>query len=115
MGAIGQQRHGVIGQAAGDLHAHEHGGDNRRPFGLGFGAGVTLAQKDVVTGPHTMIVRLFGLMAVVMPMMVVVMTVRVIVAMVMGMTVRMPFVGVLVMGMIVRHGASLACCRCKIS
>jgi len=88
----------VIGQAAGDLHAHEHRGNNRGPFGLGFGAGMALAQKDMVFGPDAVVVRLFGNMAVIMTMMMV-------------MAVMIVAMVVTVQGVIVRHGASLACYR----
>ena len=106
MSAIGQKRHGVIGKAADDLHAHEHSGNNRRPFGASLGAGMTLAQEDMVAGPDAMVVWLFGIMimAVIVPMVMVMIAML----MVMGMTVRMP-----IQGVVVRHGVSLARCQCK--
>ena len=73
MGAVGQQRHGVIGQAADDLDRHEQGRDNGGPFGAGFGAGMALAQKDMVLCPDAVIVcgRLMR-MAVIMAMIMIV-------------------------------------------
>ena len=99
MGAIGQKRHGVIGKATGDLHAHEDGGNNRGPFGAGFGAGMALTQKHMVAGPDAMVVWLLGIMTVLMAMMMVMAVM--IVVMVMGMTMRMI---VTAQGVIVRHG-----------
>jgi hypothetical protein len=106
MSAIGQKRHGVIGKAAENLHAHKYGGNNRGPFGAGLGAGMTLAQEDMVAGPNAMVMWLFGItrMAVIMLMVMVMIAMP----MVMGMTARMP-----IQGVVVRHGGSLARCQCK--
>ena len=74
MGAIGEQRHGVIGKPADDLHHHEKGGDDGGPFGAGLGMAVALAQKDMVAGPDAVTMSIFlrllvaMRMAVVMPM-----------------------------------------------
>jgi hypothetical protein len=98
MGAIGQKRHGVIGKAADDLHAHEYGGNNRRPFGAGLGAGVALTQEDMVAGPDAMVMWLFGIMRVAMIVIMPMLMVMIAMLMVMGMTVRMP-----IQGVVVRH------------
>jgi hypothetical protein len=95
MGAIGQQRHGVIGKAADDLDHHEDGGDDGRPFGAGLGAGMPAAQKDVIARPDAVVVGACGLI------MVMVMIV------IMGMPMCV-IVKAVPMGMIVRHGDSLA-------
>jgi hypothetical protein len=111
MGAVGKKRHGVIGQPASDLDAHEHGSNNRRPLGFGFSAGMALTQEHMVAGPDAMIMRLFGhTIMVVMTMIVVMMMIMAMVIVAVGMTVRMP-----VQGVVVRHGASLARYRHKIS
>ena len=77
--AVGQKRHGMIGKAADDLHAHEDGGNNRRPFGAGFRPGMALAQEHMVMGPDAMVVWLFGIMVVVMMMIMPMMVVMVVV------------------------------------
>lgn len=119
MRAIGQKRHRVVRKPADNLHAHEYGGNNRRPFGFGFGAGMSLAQEHMIAGPDAVIVRLFGntamtvMVVIVMPMTgmtVIMMMIMAMMIVAMGMTVRMP-----VQGVIVRHDASLARYRCKIS
>jgi hypothetical protein len=71
---------------------------------------MTLTQEDVIAGPDAMVMWFFGIMrmAVIMPMIVTVIMSMVMIAMLMGMTVRMP-----IQGVIVRHGASLACYQRK--
>src|SRR6201999_2497211 len=89
--AIGQKRHGVIGEAADDLDHHEKGGDDGGPFGAGLRARMAFTQEDMIACPYTMIVRCAA------PIMVVVMIVL--------MPMPMP---VTVQGVIVRHDTSLA-------
>ena len=55
MDAIGQQRHGMIKQAARDLDQHEQGRHRGGKLGLIFRAAVTGAQKDMVAGPGAMV------------------------------------------------------------
>jgi hypothetical protein len=76
---------------------------------------MALPQKQVIAGPDSMIMWLFGIMAVtvVMPvivvmMMIMVMAVMVVVAVIMGMIVPAYCV-------VMCHDHSLACWRCKIS
>jgi hypothetical protein len=85
----------MIGKAADDLDHHEDGGDDGRPFGACLGAGMAAAQKDVVTRPDAVVVRACG------PIMMMAMIV------VMGMPMCV-IVKPVPMGMIVRHGDSLA-------
>src|SRR5581483_12219845 len=101
MGAVGQKRHGVVGKAADDLDHHEQGRDDGGPFGARLSAGMTAAQKDMVARPDAMGMGIGGVIMVVM-----------IVVMGMAMTV---IVKAVPMGMIVRHGASLARSRRKIA
>ena len=112
MRAVGQKRHGMIGKAADDLHAHEYGGNNRRPFRAGFRPGMTLAQEHVIAGPDAVIVWLFGIMVVVvlmiMPTMVVMAVIMMAVVMIMGVIVT-------AQGMVMCHRRSLARYQRKIS
>jgi hypothetical protein len=68
-------------------------------------------QEHMVAGPDAMVMRLFGhMITVMMTMIVVMMMIMAMVIMAAGMAVRMP-----VQGVVVRHGASLARYRRKIS
>jgi hypothetical protein len=80
---------------------------------------MALPQKQVIAGPDSMIMWLFGIMAVtvVMPVIVVMMMI-----MVMAVMVAVAVIIAVIMGMIVTaycvvmcHDHSLACWRCKIS
>lgn len=99
VGAVGQKRHGTIGKAADDLHAHEDGGNDRRPFGTGFGPGMALAQEHMVTGPDAMVVGRFGGVVMIAVMTMVLMAL-VVAVMAVRMTMRMI---VTVQGVVVRH------------
>ena len=97
MRAVSQQRHGVIGKAARDLHDHEQGGDDGRPFGARLGAGMPAAQKDMVTSPDAVVVGTGGLIMMM--------------AMIMGMTMVVPMgmpVRMIMKAVVVGHGVSLA-------
>src|SRR3954469_16366814 len=97
MGAVGEQRHGVIGKAADDLHHHEHCRDDGGPFGACLGPGMALAQKDMVAGPDAVIVILMG--------MVVAVIMTVIMFMIVVMSMRVPMRG---QSVIVRHKTQLS-------
>jgi hypothetical protein len=111
MGAVGQQRHGVIGKAASNLHTHEHSGDDGGPFGAGLGAGMSFAKEDMVAGPDAMVMRPALVCRPVL--MVVIMAVPMVV--IMGMPMRVPMtVPMTVQCVVVRHDASLALNRRKV-
>lgn len=63
---------------------------------------MALAEKDMIAGPHAVIVRLFGPPMIVPMVMVVIMAMMVVTIVVVAVT--MIVQGVPVMGMIVRHG-----------
>src|SRR5476651_351078 len=86
MRAIGQERHGVIGKAGGDLHAHEDSGDDGGPFGAGLGAGMAAPQEDVIAGPDAMVMRTRARLCAGVPM---IMAMTMIVSVVMPMVVPM--------------------------
>src|SRR5579859_428554 len=111
MGAVGQQRHGVIGKAANNLHAHEHCRDDGGPFGAGLGTGMSFAKEDMVAGPDAMVMRsalvrrpVIMIVSMIMPM-VVIMGMPVVVP------VRMPM---RMQCVVMRHDASLAFNRRKV-
>src|SRR3954463_10141928 len=68
MGAVGQQRHGMIGKAASNLDHHEDGRDDGRPSGLCFGPRMAMSQEQMVAGPDSMTVAVFLAMPMIVSM-----------------------------------------------
>lgn len=61
MHAIGEQRHGMKGQAAADFHHHENSGYQGRQLGATFRTAMGSTQEDMVAGPGTMLMTFLGL------------------------------------------------------